>query len=71
MGQKLKARKNFYLFRKHHKITFSLLGVIGVILIWRGVWTIIDTAPFVNAPVISIALGLLLVAISGFFFKLL
>lgn len=58
-------------FRLHHKLIFALIGIIGIIMVWRGVWTLIDTTPFFNAPVISIILGLLLVVISGFFFKLL
>ena len=57
--------------RLHHKIIFSLIGIVGIILVWRGVWTLIDATPFFNTPVISIVLGFLLVAISGFFFKLL
>lgn len=58
------------LLRLHHKIIFSVIGIVGIILVWRGVWTLIDATPFFNAPVISILLGILLVAISGFFFKL-
>lgn len=63
--------RNIKRFRIHHKIIFSLIGVVGIILVWRGVWTFVDETPFFNTPAISIILGLLLVVISGFFFKLL
>ena len=69
--QKIHKSNKLNLFRKHHKIIFSLIGAVGAIMVWRGVWNLVDTAPFVNAPAISIILGLFLVAISGFFFKLL
>jgi len=75
MSKKSKKRTHksnkLNLFRKHHKILFSLIGVVGIILVWRGVWNLVDTTPFFNAPVISIIVGFLLVALSGFFFKLL
>ena len=58
-------------FRNHHKIIFALVGVVGIILVWRGIWTLVDTTPFFNTPIISIIAGLFLVAISGLFFKLL
>lgn len=57
-------------FRKRYKIIFTLIGVVGVILIWRGVWTIVDTLPYANDPLFSLILGLLLVVISGIFFRL-
>lgn len=57
--------------RLHHKIIFSLIGIVGIILVWRGVWTFFDNTPFLNDPVVSIIVGFLLVGFSGLFFKLL
>ena len=57
--------------RWHHKVFFSLLGVTGVVLIWRGIWDLVDQAPVLNAPLASVILGLVLVAIAGAFFELL
>ncbi|MBI4078919.1 MAG: hypothetical protein HY429_01335 [Candidatus Levybacteria bacterium] len=56
--------------RAHHKILFSLVGIIGVVLVWRGIWTLTDATPLLNDPIASIALGIFLVILSGFFFKL-
>ncbi|OGH19992.1 MAG: hypothetical protein A3D74_03800 [Candidatus Levybacteria bacterium RIFCSPHIGHO2_02_FULL_37_13] len=63
--------KNIKRFRLHHKLIFSLIGIVGIILVWRGVWTFFDNAPLLNDPVVSIIVGFLLVAFSGLFFKLL
>lgn len=61
--------KNLKRFRLHHQILFTLIGIIGVILIWRGVWTLSDQNPFLQHPLVSIVLGLILVIMAGFFFK--
>ncbi|OGC50381.1 hypothetical protein A2716_04205 [candidate division WWE3 bacterium RIFCSPHIGHO2_01_FULL_40_23] len=53
-----------------HKVIFTLIGSVGVILVWRGIWTFSDINPFLNNPVSSIVVGLILVIISGFLFKL-
>lgn len=58
-------------FRLHHKLIFSLVGIIGIIMVWRGVWTLFDNTPLLKDPLISIIIGFILVAFSGFFFKLL
>ncbi|MBI2074502.1 MAG: hypothetical protein HYT83_01550, partial [Candidatus Levybacteria bacterium] len=62
--------KNLSRARLHHKLIFSLLGVIGVVLVWRGIWTLTDAIPFLNDPITSVIIGLLMVILSGFFFKL-
>lgn len=56
--------------RKHHKIVFYVLGIIGSVFIWRGVWLVIDVAPFFNNPIVSIILGFLLVVCAGVFYNL-
>lgn len=66
-----KNSKSFNKFRTHHKIIFYLVGVTGVVLIWRGIWVLFDATPFLNQPLASLGLGLFLVIVSGVFFKLL
>lgn len=68
---KNKPLKNLERFRLHHKIIFSLIGIIGVIAIWRGIWNSLDYTPLINHPLGSIVVGFILVMISGVFFKLL
>jgi hypothetical protein len=69
-----KNKKNFPTklkkLRLHHRVIFTLLGTTGIILVWRGAWTIFDTTPFLSHPLTSIIAGLSLVILSGIFFKL-
>ena len=60
-----------YKMRLHHKIIFALIGGVGAILMWRGVWNLSDLAPFLDNPFASVIAGLILLAISGLFFKFL
>lgn len=68
---KNKQLKKLERFRLHHKAFFSLVGVVGIIAIWRGIWTYLDYTPLINHPFISIIIGIFLAIISGVFFKLL
>lgn len=65
-----KYSKKIKEFRERYRITFTLIGVVGIILIWRGVWTIVDTLPYVNNPFLSLLIGFIFVAVSGIFFRL-
>ncbi|MBI2032491.1 MAG: hypothetical protein HYT09_02490 [Candidatus Levybacteria bacterium] len=56
--------------RERHKIISTLMGIVGVVLIWRGIWTITDSLPYFNHPWLSLLVGLILVIVSGIFFKL-
>ncbi|MDP2649697.1 MAG: hypothetical protein Q8P10_02535 [bacterium] len=62
--------KGFKILRLHHKIIFTFIGVLGVVLVWRGIWNIFDNLPVLNNPLISVFFGFLLVVLSGIFFKL-
>ena len=68
--QKNKTKWSMKKARIHHKVIFTLTGVIGVVLVWRGMWSIFDSVPFVSNPWFSVALGFLLVIASGIFFRL-
>lgn len=57
-------------FRTHHKIFIIILGLIGVVNIWRGLWGLFDLTPFLSNPLISLTIGLVLVALAGGFYKL-
>lgn len=64
---KLKLKK----LRSSHKAIFIILGLIGTISIWRGVWNLLDTSPFVSHPIASVIIGAILIALSGLFYKIL
>lgn len=48
----------------HHPIIYALIGAVGVILVWKGVWDIADAVPGLWGPV-SLALGVLLLLATG------
>mgnify|MGYP003453132776 FL=1 len=49
----------------HYPIVYALLGGIGVVLFWRGVWHIADDF---NVPsAVSLIFGILLLLITGVF----
>lgn len=61
-------RKEFsYRFRKHYAL-FALVGSIGFITFWHGLTGVIDLIPILNIPIVSLALGLLVLVLSGFFY---
>lgn len=62
---------DFKRFRIHHQIFFSLVGILGVIMVWRGIWTSFEIVPFLEHPFTQIIVGFILVVFSGAFFKML
>lgn len=68
---KKKKRFSYKKFRLHHKVFFTMTGLIGVVLVWRGVWEFFDRAHILEHPIASAAVGLGLVAVSGAFFSML
>ncbi len=61
---------SFKKFRIHHRIFFYVLGAFGAILIWRGVWDLVDATPIFNHPVVSLLSGVGLTVAAGVFFEL-
>lgn len=45
-------------------IIYSLIGSIGIVLFWRGIWLIADMFPFMTGPV-SAAAGLIILLLTG------
>jgi hypothetical protein len=73
--KKQKRKKYAYIasfrrFRIHHRILFYILGAMGVIFIWRGVWMLIDQTPIFSYPLTSLAVGVGLTIFAGVFFEL-
>lgn len=46
---------------KKHKVLYSFITLVSVIMIWTGVQAFITKAPGISNPLISIPLGLLIV----------
>ncbi|MDD2730995.1 MAG: hypothetical protein PHW33_02620 [Candidatus Portnoybacteria bacterium] len=50
----------------HHPLLYALIGSVGVILLWRGVWETADMFDFMTGPVSAI-IGLILLLATGLF----
>ncbi len=44
-----------------HKILYSFITLLSVILIWYGIQTLLATIPLIHNPIIAIILGVLIV----------
>lgn len=47
-------------FKKKHKLTYSIITGLGIIVFWRGIWGIMDTYFFPNNELLSYSLSILL-----------
>lgn len=47
-----------------YPLVYALIGGIGVVLFWRGVWHTADLFAFMTGPV-SIALGIIILGLTG------
>lgn len=50
----------------HYPIVYALVGGVGVVFFWRGVWHTADEYTFLTGPV-SIVIGTILLLITGVF----
>lgn len=41
-----------------HKLLFSLLVTIGVVLVWRGIWHTADALPIISLSLVSFVVGI-------------
>lgn len=48
-------------------IMYALIGGVGVVLFWRGVWHTADNLPFINNSWVSIAIGSIILLLTGVF----
>ena len=49
-----------------YPILYALIGGVGVIMFWRGIWHTADGIPFLTGPV-STLIGLLILFLTGIF----
>ncbi len=50
-----------------YPIIYAVVGGVGIVLFWRGVWHTADMIPFIQNGPVSIAVGTILLLISGIF----
>ncbi len=55
---------------KRHQLSYSILSVVAIIMVWRGTWHLLDRFLFPQnelwSDIISVALGLFLLFIDDF-----
>ncbi|MBU0470360.1 MAG: DUF504 domain-containing protein [Nanoarchaeota archaeon] len=56
-------------FEKIKKYFWYLFGVMGVVFFWAGVWDGIGTLSYLQNPLISLIVGLVMLSLSGLIFK--
>lgn len=55
---------------KDGKHAFLLVaGALGVILFWRGIWSLADATPIIENPWVSLFVGLFLLVVSHQFYR--
>lgn len=50
----------------HHPLLYALIGGVGVVLFWKGVWDIADTFSFMYG-ITSLLIGTLILLLTGVF----
>ncbi len=50
-----------------YPIAYALIGGVGVVLFWRGVWHTADNLPFINNSWISFIVGSIILLLTGIF----
>lgn len=53
-------KQNLIFHARHHKLLFPLVVGIGVILVWKGLWNLVDQVPLLSYSLISLSLGLII-----------
>ena len=63
----LKKEKRVIRYELSHldKIVVFVLGSAGLVSLWRGLWTYLDSAGILSNPIISILFGVVLLIITG------
>ncbi len=54
---------------KVKKYFWYVFGLIGVVFFWAGVWDGLGNLSYLQNPLISLAVGIIMLTISGFIFK--
>lgn len=48
---------------------WSIFSVLGIVLLWAGIWEGLGSLPFLESPLISLIVGLVILGSSGLIFK--
>lgn len=48
-------------------VIYAMIGAVGIVLFWRGVWLIADETPYLSNPYVSLLVSAVALLISGLF----
>lgn len=67
----LKKEKRMIKYELSHadKIIIFVLGSIGLVSLWRGLWSYLDSAGILSNPAISVLFGISLLILTGWVVK--
>lgn len=63
MLEKFKQNPKFAQWKTEHPNANALIILVGIVMIWRGIWNLLDRYLFPNAPFLSCALSIALGAV--------
>ena len=57
--------------KKVHRVPLArlLIGAIGIVLLWRGIWDFAKDVPILEEPIVSVVIGLLLLYFSHEYYR--
>lgn len=61
-----KLEDNIRTTLSHHPVLYAIIGSIGIVLLWRGIWMTADMFAFMTGPV-SILISVLILLATGLF----
>lgn len=59
--------KNYRKFKKKHKVFHIIIVSFAIVMLWRGVWGLLDYYFFNNSPVLSYILSVLIAFVVLYF----
>ncbi len=58
------------IYLTRHPFFYSIVGVVGIVCVWKGVWETVDLFPFLYGPM-SLIIGVVILLMSGLLVSLL
>lgn len=70
MLEKIKKNPKFLQWKSDYPNANAVIILVGIVMIWRGIWSLLDMYLFPGSPLVSylvsIALGAVLLYLDGF-----
>ena len=54
---------------RHSKVVYSIFATVGVVAVWRGIWTLFDSIPALADPFVAFGLAMLVLVVATVYFK--